>query len=264
MIEKTYEGFLNLHLKQRLICSKYGIKNYTINSDGSIDVNGNVDLSMKYLTSLPLKFNRVTGNFKCIGLYWESNAKLTTLEGSPRIVGGDFLCSQNQLTSLEGAPEEVGGNFQCIYNELTSLQGAPKKVGGDFYCEYNRLTSLEGAPDEVNFFNCSNNQLKSLQGAPRKVNSHLQCSYVNQIWTFEGAPDHIGGYLLCDPPIYNVWKLFQDYSKIELFNYYDIIREVDGKPAVVLDRLNDFLEEIGKEPVKGVFPVTRTEDYIMI
>ena len=29
------------------ICRNYGIKNYTINNDGSINVNGNVDLSEK-------------------------------------------------------------------------------------------------------------------------------------------------------------------------------------------------------------------------
>jgi hypothetical protein len=33
-----------------------------------------------------------------------------------------------------------------------------------------------------------------------------------------------------------------------VFNEYDIVREVDGKPAIVLDRLNAFLEEIGKPP----------------
>ena len=30
--------------------------------------------------------------------------------------GGDFRCSDNQLTSLEGAPQEVGGDFDCSYN----------------------------------------------------------------------------------------------------------------------------------------------------
>jgi len=35
------------------ICEEYGIKNYTINSDGSIDVDGGVDLSWRGLTKLP-------------------------------------------------------------------------------------------------------------------------------------------------------------------------------------------------------------------
>jgi len=35
------------------ICKEYGIKNYTINTDGSIDVDGYVNLSKKRLTKLP-------------------------------------------------------------------------------------------------------------------------------------------------------------------------------------------------------------------
>ncbi len=78
------------------ICTKYRIKNYTINQDGSIDVNGNVNLSSLELTELPLKFNRVSGYFSC------SLNKLTSLEGCPSYVGGDFYCSWNELTSLDG------------------------------------------------------------------------------------------------------------------------------------------------------------------
>ena len=47
------------------ICEKYNIKNYKINPDNSIDVDGNVDLDRKYLTELPIRFNRVTGHFDC-------------------------------------------------------------------------------------------------------------------------------------------------------------------------------------------------------
>ena len=92
------------------ICKKYNITNYTINIDGSIDVDGNVYLDDKKLTKLPIKFN---------------------------IVSGYFNCSSNQLTTLEGSPKEVGGNFDCSNNNLTSLQGCPSSVGGDFYCSYN-------------------------------------------------------------------------------------------------------------------------------
>ena len=74
------------------ICKEYGIKNYTINGDGSIDVNGHVNLTHKGLTKLPLKFNHVSGN---------------------------FYCGYNNLTSLEGSPKSVGGNFWCYNNNLT-------------------------------------------------------------------------------------------------------------------------------------------------
>lgn len=62
------------------------------------------------------------------------NKLITSLQGAPQKVGGDFDCSGNNFTSLKGAPQEVGGSFYCGYNNLTSLQGAPQKVGGDFDC----------------------------------------------------------------------------------------------------------------------------------
>jgi hypothetical protein len=124
------------------ICEWYDIKNYHINPDGTVDVDGDVDLSEIKLTKIPLNFGRVSGHFQCPYL-------LTTLEGAPKEVGGDFDCRNNQLTTLEGAPKEVGGNFYCTNNQLTSLEGSPNEVGGHFYCYNNKLTSLQGSPKRV-------------------------------------------------------------------------------------------------------------------
>ena len=111
------------------ICKEYGIENYTINSDGTIDVVGDINLSNRRLTKLPLKFRSVTGDFYC------DNNQLTSLEGAPQSVGGSFYCHDNQLTTLEGAPKSVGGNFYCNDNQLTSLEGAPLSIGDSFYCD---------------------------------------------------------------------------------------------------------------------------------
>ncbi len=111
-------------------CKKYGIENYTINEDGSIDVDGDVDLSHKKLTKLPLKFGRVAGYFDCY------NNQLTTLEGSPYWVGKEFDCGCNQLKTIEGGPETVIREYYCNNNQLTSLDGCPDYVGGDFFCGY--------------------------------------------------------------------------------------------------------------------------------
>ena len=126
---KLFEGFEDIDA----ICKKYGITNYTISSDGSIDVDGDVNLIDINLDKLPLRFNRIGGNFYC------NNNQLTSLEGAPKEVGGFFDCRYNQLTSLEGAPKEVGGFFDCNNNKLTSLEGAPKSVGTYFNCRYNLL-----------------------------------------------------------------------------------------------------------------------------
>jgi hypothetical protein len=136
------------------ICEKYGIKNYTINSDGTVDVDGSVFLHRENLKELPLKFGKVSGGFYC-----HCN-KLTTLEGAPKEVGGDFYCHGNQLTTLKGSPKEVMYGFYCDNNQLITLEGAPKEVGGSFYCRFNRLTTLEGGPKVVSGdFGCRNNPL---------------------------------------------------------------------------------------------------------
>ena len=125
---------------------------YNINDDGSIDVNGDVNLRYRPLTKIPFKFRNVSGGFDCTG------NQLTSLEGAPKTVGGGFDCTGNQLTSLEGAPNRVSGGVYCDNNQLTSLEGAPKTVGGSFYCQNNQLTSLEGAPNSVGGnFSCYNN-----------------------------------------------------------------------------------------------------------
>ena len=133
------------------LCKKYGIKNYTINSDGNIDVDGNVDFYNQGLTKLPLLFKNVSGDFDC------NNNNLTSLEGAPSSVGGNFWCRNNKLTSLECAPTSVGGSFYCHNNQLASLEGAPTEVGRDFYCNNNKLTSLKGLEwksfDNIDLYN---------------------------------------------------------------------------------------------------------------
>ena len=95
---------------------------------------GDLNLKKMKLNELPkisADFN-VSGNFICS--YNELN---TNLVGSPKSVGRNFDCSNNQLKSLYGASKNVNGNFYCSYNELESLEGCPKYVGGDFWCVNN-------------------------------------------------------------------------------------------------------------------------------
>jgi hypothetical protein len=108
------------------ICIEYKITDYTINEDGSIDVNNNVDLGFYKLTELPLVFNKVTGYFSCTGNY------LTSLKGSPRWVGEFFDCEKNKLTSLEFSPYYVGDDFYCESNLLTD-NISDSEISGYFY-----------------------------------------------------------------------------------------------------------------------------------
>jgi hypothetical protein len=124
------------------LCKQYNIKNYTISSDGIIDVVEHVNLCDKNLCdTLPLKFGKVSGDFDC------SDNSLTTLEGCPKYVGGDFNCSSNQLTSLEHCPTSNGMDFYCYTNKLTSLKYCPSVVG-HFDCCENNISSLEYCPTQ--------------------------------------------------------------------------------------------------------------------
>jgi hypothetical protein len=166
------------------ICKKYGIRNWSINSDGLVDVDGSVFLNR--LTKLPLQFGRVTGNFRCHG---------------------------NRLTTLKGCPHTVDYWFDCRDNKLTSLEFCPRSVGGNFYCPNNNIREF----------------------TPLK---------------------YIGGSFLCyDNPIFNIWKIISpdwkwNEEKMDYFEDLYIIQD-DGE-SVAIDRLNFFLEEIGKKPVKKV------------
>jgi hypothetical protein len=185
---------------------------HTINKDGSINIEGDVNLSSLGLTEFPLKFGHISGNFNCSGNkltslqgcpqsvgggFYCHNNNLTSLQGCPKSVGGDFDCKGNKLTSLQGCPKSVGRGFYCYGNNLTSLQGGPQSVGGDFYCNENNLTSLQGSPQSVSGdFYCSGNNLTSLQGGPQIVGRDF-CCYINKLTSLQGCPQSVGGIFYC-------------------------------------------------------------------
>lgn len=139
------------------LCEGYNINYYTINDDGSIDVDDHVNLTNLGLTELPLKFNKVWGDFYC------AKNNLTTLKGSPIEVGESFNCNYNELTSLEHSPIKVGGDFLCTNNKLTSLKGCPKFVRDDIFCEDNNVIKLEEIPNTMNgYIYFGNNPIGSI------------------------------------------------------------------------------------------------------
>ncbi len=56
---KLFESITEIKVEK--ICKKYNITNWTLNPDGTVDVDGSVYLSGRRLSKLPLKFGRVTG-----------------------------------------------------------------------------------------------------------------------------------------------------------------------------------------------------------
>lgn len=151
LFENFTQWFMKSDLKDEL--DLYGIKNYTINDDGTVDVNGNVIIFRGHPfrskhTKIPFKFGKVTGNFLCNG-----NA-LESLEGSPYYVGGDFSCGNNSgLKNFKGSPVEVACNFIATgLSNLESLEGLSPEIGGSLYIhknpklkEIDSISNIEGA-----------------------------------------------------------------------------------------------------------------------
>jgi len=146
------------------LCSIFEIENYCINSDGSIDVNGDVDLRHRHLERIPLKFATVTGYFSC------SDNKITSLEGAPSTVGSHFDCSSNDLTSLVGGPKSVGGSFVCYDNQLSTLEGAPHTIGGDLCSQDNKLNNTYSGDIDIELIG---DYLPEYQLLPRPLHNNL-------------------------------------------------------------------------------------------
>jgi hypothetical protein len=218
-------------------CNRYGIGNYTINDDLSIDVGGSVYLNIQDLKYLPLRFNYVSGGFFC-----RENI-LVSLEGSPLTVGGNFGCGYNELKTLEGSPQTVNGDFNCYNNELKTLEGCPQTVGGDFRCSDNELKSLEGCPETVRgYFICSFNKLETLEGGPQTVDGLFDCSH-NKLKDLEHFPEVSGIVYIKGNTVYLLLYTFikkADSFLIEDFIDYEIVRNRD---TVMLDRLQTFIKD---------------------
>jgi len=204
------------------ICEKYNIKNYIINEDGSIDVDGNVNLYDKKLKVLPLNFRKVSG---------------------------DFYCNYNQLISLEGAPHTIGENFDCNNNQLTTLEGAPQRVGGGFDCGYNQLTSLEGVPQRVGkYFSCGNNKLKNIDYLPKYYKElYIGDNPIYKIVKLFTASNGIG-------------MIYDNRENKDLIMDF-IDREMIQQDKLLVNRLVEFLDDIGNPKSKEELIELLKNDY---
>jgi hypothetical protein len=185
------------------ICSRYGIKYYTINSDGSIDVDGNVDL-------------RGEG-------FWD-------------FFGSHINYGERHNWTLDEFPLKFGivsGDFDCRYNRLKSLFGCPVEVGGNFYISDNKLESLEGCPEEVDRFLAGGNFFKNLVGGPRIVRGDFNVGNNNNLVSLSGGPIKVGGYYgfdksgLLDPAgICETKNILDSYQTIYCNNtpFFNVLR----------------------------------------
>lgn len=222
------------------ICHEYGIRNYTINDDMSIDVDGSVFLDDVKINKLPLKFRNVSGLFAC------NNNNLVSLEGSPKYVGGSFVCSFNKLSNLTGSPREVYGDFNCSHNhDLISLDGAPNKIGGSllaWICNLNKLSIDSNITEDLivssnlityieEIPNCSNlvfknNPINSLIDAMKEI--------IYQI----SDRDDLNYIIDVDNESESAMPLYKEI--IDRLNEFEVIKDLNKIDLISLNSLYDF------------------------
>jgi len=116
------------------------IRFFTINEDLSVDVDGDVRISYRNLTEIPVKFN---------------------------IVKGDFYCCNNQIRSTNFFPKEIGNNFFYYSNEFNDLKGIVtlENIIGLWNCNFrgNKICCDRIWFDEVRFYLLSINRLKEVK-----------------------------------------------------------------------------------------------------
>ena len=114
-------------------CEEMGIEDYTINSKGEIDVDGNVNLRGKDFKELPYKFGIVKGYFSLGGC-----ENLTSLKNCPNEVREYFTCNLcENLKSLEGCPKTILAGVWCngcgkVFNEKYIRSMCPNLKGPIF------------------------------------------------------------------------------------------------------------------------------------
>lgn len=180
-----------------LNCKSNNQLQYKINDDLTVDLLTSAKWTNQPFKKIPVKFNRADFSF-----IWE-NGKLTTLEGCPRSIGGEFSCYKNNLKTLEGGPLNVEGTYNCSTNKLTNVKNLPeywkttKRCNGNLDLSNNYLTSLEGCPENVSqWFDCNINMLKTLEFGPKNVRTSYDCKH-NSLTSLNGCATDIGNEFNC-------------------------------------------------------------------
>lgn len=124
--------------KFSLLFEGFDPKHMTINADQTVDYSDGVYIQECKLEKIPIKFNKVDGNFYC------QDNSLVTLEGAPNIVTGRFLCQYNNLKNLKGGPS-YAGEYLATDNPIDSIEWLPKEVENDFELE----VKINASQDEI-------------------------------------------------------------------------------------------------------------------
>lgn len=140
------------------------IRNYTINKDNSVDVNGDVHFSNLRYKKLPIVFNKIDGDVSING------GLLETLDGLPSKLSGELSLSELTLKSWSGCPTSVHtlSVHDCkIPSDLPQFQSI---AGSVHFHEIKGMTSLKGLPEVIGGLSLQYCQISSIEGVPKQIN----------------------------------------------------------------------------------------------
>jgi len=115
IFESIDDQFLKTYKDVERWLIDYGIVDYTINSDLTVDVNGEVHLDGEDLKFLPVQFGKIRDY---------------------------FFIDNNDLKSLKGCPIEIKGEFSCSGNKIYNLDGFPKNIGTTIFFDKNPISNF--------------------------------------------------------------------------------------------------------------------------
>lgn len=185
-------------------CDDFDISISRIHPDGTVDVTGDVNFNANYeamdsYKQLPIKFGEISGDF-----VFTDDCNLTTLEGTPHTVGGDFFITSYKLTSLIGGPKYVGGSYDISESpNITSLKGIAEYIGGSLCISGTGIKDMKGAPKEIRgLLDASILHLTSLEGCPEVVEGDFFLD--SELPSLRGIPKrvptiYIASSILWDP-----------------------------------------------------------------
>jgi hypothetical protein len=146
------------------------IKDIEILPDGTVNIDGYVDLSEFKFASIPFKFGKISG-----GLTLSENPKLKTLIGCPTECKAFDITLCTGLTSLAHSPKILRGSFSAFgCSNLVSITECPEQIDGTVILN-------------------SCHKLKSLKGLPRTIGGSLVVSKIaGSNFSLEGMPEELG------------------------------------------------------------------------
>lgn len=153
-------------------------------NEGRIIVDGDIVISPdeKLFNYMPFQIYKLNGD-----LEWHGDgckqSNLTSLKNFPIIVNGNVcVFSSPNLTSLEGAPREITGNFEFDKCNVTSFDGICESIGKNLIASYNPIKDVTALKDVKveGIISLIDINPKLITEAKETANSSIIIKYVNE------------------------------------------------------------------------------------